>query len=218
MTTKEELLYTGAVTDIAALVETCHFPLDAYILVERQPRTVIGDGERQNLLRFDRLKDVLNKGGFDIGSYTSGRVFHQDFELRWEQDAVTAGKTSVVYIGVGRELPDLTKSDWTVQPEDEDKDKEHPEKMHHYYLFGELLSQDKQTKMGLNQQEGYEYYAETRVPRLLRYPNPEQGRQPQYLKLTVQGYLLIDSKGKEQGRTYRFLKLIEAKEGKHESV
>jgi hypothetical protein len=215
MTTKETL-YTGPVTDIAALVEACHFPPDAYILVERQPRMVVGEGERQNLLRFDRLKDVLNKDGFDIASYTSGRVFHQDFELRWELDAVTAGKTSVVYIGVERELPDLTKSNWTVQPEDEDK--EHPDKKHHYYLFGELLSQDKQAKMGLNQQKGYEYYAETRVPRLLRYPNPEQGRQPQYLKLTVQGYLLIDPKGEEQGRAYRFLKLIEAKEGKHESV
>jgi hypothetical protein len=216
MTTKEEMLYTGTVTDIAALVEACHFPPESYILVERQPRTVVGDGERQNLLRFDRLKDVLNKSGFDIGSYTSGRVFHQDFELRWEQDAVAAGKTSVVYIGVERELPDLKKRDLTVQPED--KDKEHPEKMHHYYLFGELLSQDKQARMGLNQQEGYEYYAETRIPRLLRYPNPEQGRQPQYLKLTVREYLLIDPEGEEQGRTYRFLKLVEAKEGKHESV
>lgn len=215
MTTKE-MLYTGAVTDIAALVVACNFPQNSYVLVERQPRTVVGESERQDLLRFDRLKNVIGEDGIDLASYTAGRVFHENFELRWEQDAVKVGEASVVYIGVERELPGLKKSDWTVQPEDEDT--EHPEKKHHYYLFGELLDQDKQSKMGLDHQEGYEYYAETRIPRLLRYPNPEQGRQPQRLKLTAREYRLIDQKDVEQGRAYRFMNLIEAQEGKYEPV
>ena len=203
MTTKETL-YTGPMTDIARLVEACHFPQQSYVLVERQPKTIVGESERQNLLCFARLED-----GIDIASYTSGRIFHKDFELRWEQDAATQGQTSVVYLGVERELPGLTKSKWTVQPED---------KEWHYYLFGERLDLDKQGKMGLEPQEGYEYYAETRVPRLLRYPRLE-GREPQRLQITAREYLLIDpQKGDEKGYAYRFLDLIPAKEGKHEPV
>jgi len=199
-----EMLYTGPVTDIAVLVKASNFPPDSYVVVERQPKTIVGEHERQGLLRFALLKDCIDEGGINLASYTSGRVFHQDFELRWEQDAVIRGQTSVVYLGVERELPGLTKSEWIVQPEDEDKEQ-------HYYLFGELLGQDKQRKMGLDQQKGYEYYAETRVPRLLRYPRLG-GRQPQRLQLTAREYLLIDQKGEEQGRVYRFLKLKPAEE------
>lgn len=196
MTTKETL-YTGPVTDIAALVEACHFPQKSYVLVVRQPKTVVGERERQDLLRFARLED-----GIDIASYTSGRIFHQDFELCWEQDAATQGQASVVYLGVERELPGLTKSEWTVQPEGKER---------HYYLFGERLDLDHLRKMGIEPQEGY--YAETRVPRLLRYPRSE-GRQPQRLQVTAREYLLIDPrKGEEKGRAYRFLDLIPAKEG-----
>src|SRR5258706_10770388 len=103
MTTKETL-YTGPVTDIAALVEVCHFPPESYVLVERQPKTIIGEHERPDLLRFVRLEDGIN-----IASYTSGRVFHRDFELRWEQDTATGQQTSVVYLGVDRELPGLKR-------------------------------------------------------------------------------------------------------------
>ncbi len=196
MTTKETL-YTGPVTDIAALVEACHFPPKSYVLVERQPRTIVGERERQDLLCFARLED-----GIDIASYTSGRIFHQDFELRWEQDAATQGQVSVVYLGVERELPGLKRSEWTVRPEDKEE---------HYYLFGERLHLDNLRKMGIEPQEGY--YAETRVPRLLHYPRLE-GRQPRRLQVTAREYLLIDpQKGDEKGRAYRFLDLIPAKEG-----
>ena len=201
--TTMETLYTGLVPDIAALVEACHFPQKSYVLVERQPKTIIEQSERQNLLRFARLEDGIN-----IASYTSGRVFNHEFELRWEQDAVIQGQTSVIYIGVERELPGLKKSEWIVQPDDESKDKD---KERHYYLFGERLDLDKQSKMGIEPREGYEYYAETRVPRLLLYPRLE-GRQLQRLQLTAREYRLIGQKGEEQGRTYRFLDLIEAKE------
>jgi hypothetical protein len=197
--TTEEVLYTGSVTDIAGLVESCHFSTESYVLVERQPKTIVGERERQALLCFARLKD-----GIDIGSYTSGRVFNRHFELRWEQDTVTQGQISVVYLGGERELPSLMKSKWTVQPEDDDKERK-------YYLFGERLDLDKQSKMGIEPQEGY--YAETRVPRLLRYPPLKQEHQPQRLQLVAREYRLFDpEKGREEGRTYRFLDLKAAKE------
>src|SRR6266699_6176416 len=110
--TTNETLYTGSVTDIAALVEACHFPPESYVLVERQPKTIVSDDERQNLLRFVYLKEGIDDEGINIAVYTSGRIFHKDFELRWEQDAVTLGKTSVIYLGVERMLPGLTKSEW----------------------------------------------------------------------------------------------------------
>ncbi len=207
----EETLYTGTVTDIAALIQACDFPPDAYVLVERQPRTVVEEGGRQDLLRFDRLNEVIADKKFDFASYTSGRVFHPRFELRWEQNAVKMGEASVVYIGVERKLPEVLKPRATLRSDG---------KEHHYYLFGELLDQDKQSKMGLEHSQGYEYYAETRIPRLLRYPEPAQGRQPQRLQLLAREYHLIDEEGEKseesegQGRIYRFLNLVEAQEGK----
>lgn len=194
--TIKETLYTGPVTDIASLVEACNLPPESYVLVERQPKAIDGERERPDLLRFARLRD-----GIRIASYTSGRVFNRDFELRWEQDAVTVGETSVVYIGVERELPGLTKSEWTLQPENDERP---------YYLFGERLDQDRQIEMGIEPEEGN--YAETRIPRLLHYPSLE-GQQPQRLQIVAREYRLAEQeKGVEQGRAYRFLDLKPAEE------
>ena len=196
--TAEETLYTGTVTNIATLIEACNLPPEAFVLVERVPRVVIDDAqERCDLLRFARLSD-----GVAIESYTSGRVFNLDFELRWEQDAVTVGKTNVVYIGIKRNLPGLTKSKRKLQTEDRER---------HYYLFGERLGQDMLSKMGIEPEEGY--YAETRVPRLLRYPTLGQGQQPQRLQITARKYRFTElEKSREEGRTYRFVNLIPAEE------
>jgi hypothetical protein len=200
--TAEETLYIGTVTNIAALIEACDFPPETFVLVERAPRVVIDDvQERRDLLRFALLSD-----GVDIASYTSGRVFNPDFELRWEQDALTVGKTSVVYIGTERNLPGLTKSKYTLQTE-----KEEPQ----YYLFGERLDEDKLNKMAIEPREGY--YAETRVPRLLLYPTIKRGKSPDRLQLIAREYRLIVSdreQEREEGRTYRFVKLVTPKEEK----
>ncbi|MGI9061248.1 MAG: hypothetical protein ACR2H5_22025 [Ktedonobacteraceae bacterium] len=194
--TTEETLYSGTVTDIVALVKACDFPSNAYVLVERQPKTLVADDGRQNLLRFAYLKDGIDEAGLNIASYTSGRVFHRDFELRWEQDAVTVGKTRVVYIGVDRTLPENLKPKAALHHEGVGRN---------YYLFGELLSKDRLTEMGLESEEGL--YAETRVPRLLRYPRLDRERQPQRLQLVAHEY-----DHPELGHMYRFLGLIPAKE------
>ena len=224
--TTEETLYTGEVTNIVALIKSAGFPPEAFVLMERMPREVIGKGQAQlALLRFARLQNFKNTID-DVTSYTSGRVFHPDFELRWEQDAVTAGKSSVVYIGAERNLPGLTKSNrYTVQPEDEDVTTRNQRPRQRYYLFGERLDEDKQGKMGITPEDGYEYYAETRVPRLLLYPKIENkdGKAPDRLQLIVREYHVfgIDSqtgKKREEGRTYRFVKLVAPEEKEEEQA
>lgn len=200
----QEIVYTGTVTDIKALIEACQLPAEAYVLVEWQPKTIIEDDVRQNLLRFGRLKDKDAKGKerIEIASYTSGRVFNEEFELRWGQDAAEMGKTSVVYVGKEHELPAELERKATAQSDGDARQ---------YYLFGERLDRDKQKVMGIEPPREYEYYAETRVPRLLLYP--EVGRAKQYLRLQVvsREYRLTEIKtGSEMGRVYRFLKLIPA--------
>lgn len=206
--TAEETLYTGTVTNIAELIEACDFPLEAFVLVERAPRVVIDDPrERRDLLHFARLSD-----GVAMASYTSGRVFNRDFELRWEQDAVTAGKISVVYIGSDRNLSNLTRSSkYTLQAEIEEKN-EDKDSGRRYYLFGERLDEDKQNKMAIEPHENY--YAETRVPCLLLYPTIK-GKSPNRLQVIVREYrvIAIDPQEKsEEGRAYRFVDLVPARE------
>jgi hypothetical protein len=220
--TTDETLYTGEVTNIATLIESFDFPLEAFVLMEQMPREVIGKGQAQlALLRFVRFQDLKN--GIDITSYMSGRVFNPDFELRWEQDALTPGKTSVVYIGADRKLPGLTKSNtYTVQPENEDSPTKNKKQGRQYYLFGELLDETKQGKMGIVPENGYQYYAETRVPRLLLYPEikKEDGKSPDRLQLIVREYRLVaidpqTPQKPEEDRTYRFVNLV-APEDKEE--
>ncbi len=216
--TSEETLYTGTVTNIADLIGACDFPPEAFVLMERVPRVVIDDlQEWRDLLRLAHLSD-----GIDTVSYTSGRVFNRDFELRWEQDGVTEGETNVVYIGGVRNLPGLTKSEYTLLPKNEEKHGDE-ENGWRYYLFGERLEEDKLSRMSIEPEEGYAYYAETRVPRLLLYPEikDKDGKLPKRLQVSVREYRLIVTDPKtqqkrEEGRTYRFVNLVKAREEEKE--
>ena len=161
----EEILCSGPVADIAAFIKECAFPDDSYVLVERFPPRIIPNEERQNLLQFGRLS-----GGINPADSTSGRVFSQHFELRWQEEE---GKYRVVYLGEERHIPRLTRD------EENTLDKlEKREKAKCYYLFGEYLNLDdsKLENMGLKKEVGHSYYAEVRIPRLLRYPIAEQAR------------------------------------------
>ena len=107
---------------------------------------------------------------------------------------------------------------YTLQPENEDKTKD-TDHERWYYLFGERLDEIKQGKMDIAPQDGYEYYAETRVPRLLLYPEikMKQGKSPDRLQLIVREYRLIvidpqTQQKREEGRTYRFVDLVPPKE------
>ncbi|HEU5379540.1 MAG TPA: CRISPR-associated protein Csx19 [Ktedonobacteraceae bacterium] len=199
----EEVLCTGEVPDIAAFIKACAFPPEAFVLVERFPQHMVVDRqERQDLLRFARLSEIS-----EIGLYTSGRVFNSDFELRWEREM---HRMRVVYVGQarnfpGRELRELYKKQF----------REWEGRQKSYYLFGERLDKRRLDQMALlEDQEGQGYYAEARIPRLLKYP-----RQAQRVQLVAREYY-----EKTTGRVqlFRFLDLepdgSRAGEAEHESV
>lgn len=217
----DEVLYTGTVKNIVALIAGCGFPNDAFFLAEQVPLHIVeGRAAREDLLRFACVRDLkLNnekKDGIDPAFYTTGRIFAKDFELRWHQNVET-GKTRVVYLGPQRDLPGLEldadpqESDADPQQKMKDKLKEKLAKLHRkeeskkYYLFGEPLDNDRLAWLGLEEErkklgEDERYYAELRIPRLLRYPTVSKQR----VQLTVCEYI-----EEETGRVqlYRFQKL-----------
>lgn len=156
-----EMFCTGSVNDIAALIAECHFISEEQskplFLAESLPQHVVGSPEeRRDLLRFAQFATDI-----PFAKYTSGRIFHQDFELRWEKND---GKIDVVYVGTERRLPSALK----VVRDLDLKKREEPK---YYYLFGTRLNADELQEIGIPPEPGY--YAEVRIPRLLRYPAPE---------------------------------------------
>src|SRR6266700_3984363 len=191
----EEILYTGSVQDIAALVAAFNFPPQAYVLVESMPQHVVK--ERQNLLRLVRLNNILDLA--ELTNFTSGRVFYEDFELRWER---VSGKTQVVFLGTKAvyqdkliAFPELKQDEAALQ-----NLASHPR---HYYLFGQLLDMDDRKRMGIQAFKGEEYYAEVRIPRLLRYPDlkPSSSQKAQRVQLAVKEYA---DKSTGQVKLFRF--------------
>jgi len=191
----EEILYTGSVDDIATLVATFKFSPKACVLVESMPQHVVK--ERQNLLRLTRLNAIHSFA--ELTNFTSGRVFDRDFELRWER---VFGKTQVVFLGTKavyqdtlRDVPELKQEEAALQYLDS-----HPR---YYYLFGQLLDADDRERMGIQTLEGEEYYAEVRIPRLLRYPDlkPDSSQKAQRVQLVVEEYT---DKSTGQVKLFRF--------------
>src|SRR5579859_6733745 len=175
MVSMEEGLYTGQipVKDFPQLVADCKFPSSAFVLCERFPESVIKISERQDLLRFVR---------FDLDirfiDYTSGRVFDEHAELRWEKQG---NMMQVVYLGSQERTQimldyKLHKSDVLnrLKPGMEKK----------YSLFGERIAPEDLQKIGGAARPGD--FAEVRIPRLLRYPEL-QGKQ-RYVRLVVREY------------------------------
>ena len=164
----EDALYSSdSIENIATLIAECKFPQDAYVLVEMLPQHIVYKQGRQSLLCFARLSD-----GVDLAHYTSGRVFDQDAELRWEK--IGEGKYCVVYLGTKREIRGLKNDEKNQQ---ELNSLESAKEAKYYYLFGEYLEANKLKNMGIEPEEGY--YAEVRIPRLLRYPAPPGARRVQ---------------------------------------
>lgn len=175
---EEEILYTGSIDDITALVAAFTFPKQTYLLLENMPSYVIKD--RQNLLRLVSLERFSELS--QLKNFTSGRIFGGDFELRWER---ASGKSRVVFLGAKayqetlRAIPELTPDTKALQ-----NLAAHPR---HYYLFGQLLTDEDRERMGIPPADaGEEYYAEVRIPRLLRYPDLSQ--KAQRVQLAVQEY------------------------------
>ena len=173
----EETLYAGEVTvnDFPQLVIDCGFSHHAYALSEQLPAWVITRAnERQDLLRFTHFDPAIL-----FAAYTSGRVFDEHAELRWEKQG---NMMQVVYLGTKERAEvllryKLHKKDElaALKPADEKK----------YVLFGERIRSDDLKKIGPVAQPGD--FAEVRIPRILRYPMPQN--EQRYARLTVREYL-----------------------------
>ncbi len=177
--------------DLITLLETCRpFLQHGIFLGEDFPLQIVNPKERDKLIRFIRFDVELSNETY--AKYTYGRIFHPDFELRWQYDS---GMIRVIYIGVKRELPSL-------QPIENLKIEKSVEQQS-YYLFGERVIDNKGTeKIGRPARKGE--FAEARIPRLLHYP--VDGQKP-YVRLVVQEYL--DEKTK-QVALHRFVDVKEA--------
>lgn len=198
-----EILSTGSVTNLAELIKVCAFPKNAFFLAEQLPSQVIGQKQRQDLLLFARLGDL---GDVEkTQDYTSGRVFNEAFELRWEKES--GGDYQVVYFGSDREIPGLTK-----HKEESDNIKHYKLETKCYYLFGERLEVRQLATMGIKPaREGYDYYATVRIPRLLSYPTDSGARR---VRLRVCEYV-DETTGRV--RLFRFQKLEDADEKRGEA-
>jgi CRISPR-associated protein (TIGR03984 family) len=172
----EEALYAGPVTvkDFPQLVKDCKFSDDAFVLVEQLPARVVEPDEQKSLLRFESFDP-----DFPFANYTSGRVFDTQAELRWEKRGETM---QAVYLGANKPARDLLK--YGLHNKDELAVLKHAGERE-YVLFGERLRSDDLEKIGPAAQTGD--FAEVRIPRILRYPVP-QDEQP-YARLTVREYL-----------------------------
>jgi hypothetical protein len=179
-----EICYAGQIdlARIKQLIVDCHFAQNALLLAEQIPSRVIRNAkERHDLLRFTSFnKDRLDEETPALSDYTSGRIFQEDAELRWERQG---NKMHVVYIGPQerssvledydlQEMQNLQKLKKSLEPT-------------YCYLFGEKLRPSDLEKIGPGAQAGD--FAELRIPRLLRYPVPQDGKR--YVRLAVCEYI-----------------------------
>lgn len=172
----KECLYTGqvAAAEMPRIVVACHFAPEARFLAEQLPnRFISSTQEGRDLLCFTCFAEPLAHA---CTRYTSGRIFQEDRELRWEQQGQ---RLHVVYLGPEDEgiLADA------LQPRDALTTL--TKKTAYYYLFGERLKPEDLAKLDKIARPGD--FAVVRIPRILRYP-VEQNDLP-YTRLVVCEYL-----------------------------
>jgi CRISPR-associated protein (TIGR03984 family) len=173
-----EVLYAGqvSVNDFPQLVADCGFLPGAFVLVERLPEQVITKAtERQDLLCFTHLDQSIS-----LANYTSGRIFDEHAELRWEKQGNTM---PVVYLGTKNRAQVLLN--YKLQEENNELGKLKSTREKKYFLFGERISSQDLKKIGTAARDGD--FAEVRIPRLLRYPVPQD--EQRYVRLIVREYL-----------------------------
>lgn len=172
----EEMLYAGEMTvrDFHGLVADCGFPSTAFVLIERLPKQVITSAKkRHNLLRFTH---------FDLSipftDYTSGRIFDEQAELRWERQG---SSMQVVYLG--SKWREQVLLNYSLQ-ESHELDRLRPPYEKMIFLFGERIAIEDLEKMGGTARPGD--FADVRIPRLLHYPVPQD--EQRYVRLVVREY------------------------------
>jgi hypothetical protein len=176
-------------SNLVTLLEQCTFLQQGTFLGETLPLSIVSTEQRDALISFKPFDATLPYKTYT--QYTFGRIFHPDFELRWQHQS---DKVRVIYIGIKREIPFLLAINYlTLEKRAEQQ---------HYYLFGERIIDNQAEKIGKPVIEGD--FAEARIPRLLHYPVKGQSH---YAQLVVQEYL---DKKTEQAILHRFVKVKEA--------
>lgn len=178
-----EILYSGQVDalHLLQLLAACQASQTgerALLLAEQLPTHVVNAQERRNMLRFESYRPEI-----DIAVYTSGRLFQNSFELRWEKlDTLL----QVVYLGSEHNKAVMhdfkLKEDTTFLHLLDTEKLGYREKK--YYLFGEQMEGDEQ-KGGGETTHG-KSFAELRIPRPLYYPVRGSSR---YVQLVVREYI-----------------------------
>jgi hypothetical protein len=175
--------------ELAQLLEKCTFLHQGTFLGEDFPLDLVSEKERDRLIRFIRFDAALTYEMY--AQYTSGRIFHADFEVRWQPEG---DMVRVLYIGSEQKMPLLEVLKY---PELEKRVEQQS-----YYLFGERLKNSRTVKIG--KPVSAEDFAEARIPRLLHYPI---GGEKRYAQLIMQEYL---DKATGQVALYRVVAVKEA--------
>src|SRR6266852_5296477 len=157
--------------NLVTLLEQCTFLQQGTFLGETLPPYIVSTEQRDALICFIPFDATLPYDTY--AQYIFGRIFHLDFELRWQHES---GQIRVIYIGIKQEIPFLRAIDYLKL--------EKRAEQQHYYLFGERVVDNQTEKVGKPVGEGD--FAEARIPRLLHYPVKGQSH---YAQLVVQEYL-----------------------------
>ena len=163
-----EQICWGTAENVRPIVNTLDCPSESLMMLERIPNAFLSDDEQKNGI----CLQVYNVSE-NLEAWERGRIFHNNFELRWEkQDCVFV----IVYIGEPTELPMLhTESLSEFEPQDET-----------YYLWGERMSAD--TFKAIDQPEATNLFLELQIPRLLLYPVKSRGGKLR-VKISARHYL-----------------------------
>jgi hypothetical protein len=188
-----EIAYSGQIpaARMQQVVAHCHFAQgDALFMAEQIPAHFItSKQERDNLLQFTHFNSDLS-----CAEYTSGRIFQEDRELRWEKQGDDTLR--VVYIGSAEHEGELR--DDQLQPYHAFNELKKQSEPTYYYLFGERLRHKDSNRSDKALLAGD--FAVLRIPRTLSYPVPPDNKR--YARLAVCEYL-------EAGRValFRFQRL-----------
>ena len=188
-----EIAYSGRVPAdrMQQVVAHCHFAQgEALFMAEQIPAHFItSKQERESLLQFTHFNSDLS-----CTEYTSGRIFQEDRELRWEKQGNDTLR--VVYIGPAENEGELR--DDQLQSYASFNELKKQSEPTYYYLFGERLRHKDSNQPDKAPLPGD--FAVLRIPRTLRYPVPHDNNR--YARLAVCEYL-------EAGRValFRFQRL-----------
>ncbi len=175
----------GTTENLLPIVQALDCPPKSLMMLERVPSTFLSDDEREKgicLRQYDASEN--------FEAWEQGRIFHDDFELRWEKQDSTF---TVIYIGEPKELPMLATRALS--------DFEHQDDS--YYLWGEKMTEDTLELIG--QPETTNLFLELQIPRLLHYPVSSENNKSR-IKLSARHYLNLETGALE---FYRFRHLEE---------